>query len=48
MTTNRLALLRQTGSLIDSPSGYLHLTARENLEIVADLKLCPWLDAADQ
>lgn len=35
---NRLALLRQTGSLIESPSGYLHLTARENLEIVADLK----------
>ena len=35
---NRLALLRQTGSLIESPSGYLHLTARENLEIVANLK----------
>mgnify|MGYP002231962353 CR=1 FL=1 len=24
---NRIALLRQTGSLIESPSGYLHLTA---------------------
>lgn len=35
---NRIALLRQTGSLIESPSGYLHLTAQENLEIVADLK----------
>ena len=35
---NRIALLRQTGSLIESPSGYLHLTAWENLEIVADLK----------
>ena len=35
---NRIALLRQTGSLIASPSGYLHLTARENLSIVADLK----------
>ena len=34
----RIALLRQTGSLIESPSGYLHLTARENLSIVADLK----------
>ena len=34
----RLELLRQTGSLIESPSGYLHLTAQENLEIVADLK----------
>ena len=32
------ALLRQTGSLIEAPSGYLHLTARENLSIVADLK----------
>jgi len=36
--SNRIALLRQTGSLIESPSGYLHLTARENLSIVADLK----------
>ena len=35
---NRIALLRQTGSLIEFPSGYLHLTARENLAIVADLK----------
>ena len=35
---NRIDLLRQTGSLIESPSGYLHLTARENLRIVADLK----------
>ena len=41
---NRLALLRQTGSLIESPSGYLHLTARENLEIVADLKGVPHKD----
>ena len=43
---NRLALLRQTGSLIESPSGYLHLTARENLEIVADLKGVPHKDIA--
>ena len=35
---SRLTLLRQTGSLIESPAGYLHLTAQENLEIVADLK----------
>lgn len=35
---NRIALLRQTGSLIESPAGYLHLTARENLAIIADLK----------
>ena len=38
------ALLRQTGSLIESPSGYLHLTAQENLEIVADLKGVPYKD----
>lgn len=35
---NRLKLLRQTGSLIENPSFYPHLTARENLQIVADLK----------
>ena len=35
---NRLSLLRQTGSLIESPACYGHLTARENLEIVAELK----------
>ena len=35
---NRLSLLRQTGSLIESPSCYGHLTARENLRIVAQLK----------
>ena len=28
---SRLPLLRQTGSLIESPAGYLHLTAQENL-----------------
>ena len=36
--------LRQTGSLIESPAGYLHLTAQENLEIVADLKGVPHKD----
>lgn len=41
---NRLSLLRQTGSLIESPSGYLHLTAQENLQIVADLKGVPHKD----
>lgn len=41
---NRLSLLRQTGSLIESPSGYLHLTAQENLTIVADLKGVPRKD----
>ena len=41
---SRLPLLRQTGSLIEAPAGYLHLTAQENLEIVADLKGVPHKD----
>lgn len=41
---SRLALLRQTGSLIESPSCYAHLTADENLRIVADLKEVPYKD----
>lgn len=41
---SRLPLLRKTGSLIESPAGYLHLTAQENLEIVADLKGVPHKD----
>lgn len=41
---SRLALLRQTGSLIESPSCYGHLTADENLRIVADLKGVPCKD----
>ena len=41
---NRLPLLRQTGSLIESPSGYPHLSAQENLQIVADLKGIPHKD----
>ena len=41
---SRLPLLRQTGSLIESPAGYLHLTAQGNLEIVADLKGVPHKD----
>lgn len=35
---NRLTILSQIGSLIESPSYYGHLSAKENLEIVADLK----------
>ncbi|MDO5378879.1 MAG: ABC transporter ATP-binding protein [Clostridia bacterium] len=41
---NRLALLRRTGSLIESPSCYAHLTARENLRVLADLKGVPYRD----
>jgi len=38
---NRLSILRNVGSLIDSPSYYGHLTARENLEIVRSLRTLP-------
>ncbi len=38
---NRLAILKQTGSLIESPSYYGHLTARENLKIYTTLLNLP-------
>ena len=38
---NRLEILKETGSLIESPSYYGHLTGRENLEIVWTLKNAP-------
>ena len=38
---NRLEVLRRVGSLIESPSCYPHLTARENLEIVRQLRGLP-------
>lgn len=38
---NRIAILKDTGSLIESPSYYGHLTGRENLEIVRTLKKVP-------
>ncbi|MDY3860454.1 MAG: ABC transporter ATP-binding protein [Candidatus Limivicinus sp.] len=41
---NRLELLRQTGSLVESPSCYGHLTGEENLQIVAELKNVPKKD----
>lgn len=37
----RLSILSQTGSLIESPSYYGHLTGRENLEIICTLKNIP-------
>ena len=37
---NRLAVLRQVGSLIESPSYYGHLTGEENLRIVQTLRGC--------
>ena len=41
---NRLELLRQTGSLVESPSCYGNLTGEENLQIVAELKNVPKKD----
>lgn len=38
---NRLTVLHETGSLIESPSYYGHLTGRENLKIVQTLKKVP-------
>lgn len=37
---NRMKLLAQTGSLIESPSYYGHLTGEENLRIIQTLKGC--------
>ena len=38
---NRLSVLARVGTLIESPSCYKHLTARENLDIVRRLKGLP-------
>lgn len=38
---NRLSVLRNTGSLIESPSYYGHLSGMENLEIICTLKNVP-------
>lgn len=38
---NRLQILRHTGSLIEGPSFYGHLTGLENLQIIAKLKGVP-------
>lgn len=44
---NRLSLLRQVGSLIESPSFYGHLTASENLEIIRTLRDLPKSEIGD-
>jgi ABC-2 type transport system ATP-binding protein len=41
---NRLAILKDVGSLIESPSYYGHLTGAENLQIVSTLKGVPAKD----
>lgn len=38
---NRLALLKNTGSLIESPAYYGHLSGRDNLSLIAALKQVP-------
>lgn len=38
---NRIRLLADTGSLIESPSYYGHLTGEENLHVLQTLKGCP-------
>lgn len=38
---NRLPILAKTGSLIESPAYYGHLTGRENLQIICTLKNVP-------
>lgn len=38
---NRLSILKHTGSLIENPSFYGHLTGVENLEIVSKMKKVP-------
>ena len=40
-SSNRLSVLRQVGSLIESPSYYGHLTGEENLRIVQTLRGIP-------
>ncbi len=37
-SANRLSILRQTGSLIENPGGYEHLTGLENMQIIQKLK----------
>ena len=37
-SANRLSILRQTGSLIENPGGYGHLSGLENMQIIQKLK----------
>jgi len=41
---NRLSILKDVGSLIESPSYYAHLTGKENLQIISTLKGVPAKD----
>ncbi len=41
MQHNRIGILRRIGSMIESPSFYDHLTARENLRLLQTVHRCP-------
>jgi ABC-type multidrug transport system ATPase subunit len=41
LAPNRIEILRRIGSLIESPSLYDHLTARENLTVLQKIHRCP-------
>lgn len=41
LRNNRIAVMRRMGSLIESPSLYSHLSAKENLEVFRRLYQCP-------
>jgi ABC-type multidrug transport system ATPase subunit len=41
LSGHRIEILRQIGSMIESPSIYGHLTARENLEVLQRVYQCP-------
>ncbi len=41
LATHRLEILRAVGSLIESPSQYAHLSARENLALLQTIYQCP-------
>ena len=44
---NRLDILKNTGSLIESPAYYGHLSGRENLSLIASLKQLPMKEVDD-
>lgn len=39
---NRLSILSETGSLIESPAYYGHLSGKENLQVICTLKNIPY------
>lgn len=41
LDTNRVSIMRSVGTMIESPSVYAHLSARENLRILQTIYRCP-------